>query len=57
MKVPRAAYEEAQALTAHAARYGWSSLGIDREDAPTLAAILEEALHLLAKRAKQGSKR
>ena len=57
MKVPGAAYEEAQALAAHAARYGWSSLGIDREDAPTLAAIIEEAIHQLAKRAKQGSKR
>lgn len=50
VKIPVAAHKTLRELAAFAARYGWSSLGIDRDDAPTQTALIEEAIRLLATR-------
>jgi hypothetical protein len=50
VKIPAAAYDTLRELAAFAARFGWSALGIDRDDAPTNAALIEEAIRLLAAR-------
>ncbi|KAB2893847.1 MAG: hypothetical protein F9K40_16905 [Kofleriaceae bacterium] len=50
MKIPAEAHETLRELAAYAARHGWASLGIDREDAPTQTALIEEAIRLLAER-------
>jgi hypothetical protein len=44
--------DKARELSAFASKYGWSHLGIDREDLPTMGAIFDEAIKLLAARAK-----
>jgi hypothetical protein len=50
VKIPAEAHETLRELAAFAARHGWVSLGIDREDAPTQTALIEEAIRLLAER-------
>jgi hypothetical protein len=50
--IPREVAKRAKALSALASKYGWSALGIDRDDPPTLTAIFEEAINVLAARAK-----
>jgi hypothetical protein len=50
VKIPAEAHETLRELAAYAARHGWASLGIDREDAPTQTALIEEAIRLLAER-------
>jgi hypothetical protein len=52
VKIPRAGYETAKRLSELASLHGWSCLGIERTDLPTVAAIVEEALYALEKRAK-----
>ena len=47
----------ARELSALASKHGWSALGIDREDPPTMVAIIEEAVKLLAARAKPRGKK
>ncbi len=44
--------KKAKELSALASKHGWTALGIDREDPPTLTAIFEEAINVLAARAK-----
>jgi hypothetical protein len=56
IKMTRAAYERAKELSALVAQHGWSSVGVERTDLPTMSAILEEAINSLAARAK-GKKR
>lgn len=47
LKIQSETHELLKELAAHAARHGWSSFGIDRDDPPTHSAIMEEALKLL----------
>ncbi len=44
VKVSRDAYALARNLMAKASRHGWASLGVDREDPPSVMAIIDEAL-------------
>ena len=50
VKIPAEAHATLRELASFAARYGWSALGIDRDDAPTQTALIEEAIRLLAAR-------
>ena len=50
MKIPADALDTLRELSAHTARHGWASLGIDRDDPPTMTALIEEAIRLLAER-------
>ena len=50
IKIPTEAHETLRELSSYAARFGWSALGIDRDDAPTQTALIEEAIRLLAAR-------
>lgn len=50
VKIPGASLELLRDLSAFTARNGWAALGIDRDDPPTLTALLEEAVRLLAER-------
>lgn len=54
VKIPTRAYQELKRLTEEAARHGWSAFGIDRTDAPTQTALIEEAIRLLGERLKKG---
>jgi len=55
LKISWESYELLKELTAHAAKYGWTAFGIDREDTPTQTALMDEAIKLLAM--KRGKKR
>jgi hypothetical protein len=46
-------YERARELSAIASQHGWSALGVERTDPPTIGAIFEEAIELLAGRVKK----
>jgi hypothetical protein len=50
--LPREISERARELSALASKHGWSALGVDRDDPPTITAIFEEAINVLASRAK-----
>lgn len=45
--MPAEAVEMLRDLAAFTARHGWASLGIDRNDPPTMTALIEEAIRLL----------
>lgn len=47
VKVPTSAYDLAQELLKEAASGGWHCLGINRNDVPTLGALIEEGLKAL----------
>lgn len=51
--IPREVAKKAKELSALASQYGWSVFGIERDDPPTLTAIFEEAINVLAARAKR----
>ena len=59
VKISDKTHAELRRLAAFAARNGWSALGVDRDDAPTQTALIEEAILLLGQRAtdKPRSKR
>ncbi len=59
VKVPADSIDTLRELSAFTARHGWAALGIDREDPPTMTALMEEAIRLLAERrdAFKGKKR
>ena len=46
-------YEQAKEISALTSQYGWDVLDIQRSDPPTLSAIFNEALKLLAARSKR----
>ena len=48
--------DKARSLVEHLSEHGWSSLGIQRKDPPSLTNVVEEALKLLEQR-KRGSKK
>jgi hypothetical protein len=53
IRVSDVAHREAKRLLQVASLKGWSALGIERTDPPSMMAILEESLLLLAKQSKQ----
>ena len=55
--LPGPIMDTARELSALASKHGWSALGVDREDPPTMVAIIEEAVKLLAARAKTRGKK
>jgi hypothetical protein len=55
--LPGAVMDTTRELSALASKHGWSSLGVDREDPPTMVAIIEEAVKMLAARAKTKGKK
>jgi len=57
IKIQAESYAMLKKLAAHAAKYGWSAFGIDREDPPTQTALIDEAIKLLAERQKAVAKR
>jgi hypothetical protein len=54
--LPKEIANVARELSSLASRNGWSALGIDRDDPPTMTAIFEAAIELLASQAKKRSK-
>ncbi len=50
--IARRVAKKAKELSALASQHGWSVFGIERADPPTLTAIFEEAINVLAARAK-----
>lgn len=50
VKVTPDAYDLLRELASFTARNGWASLGIERDDAPTQTALMEEAIKHLASR-------
>ncbi len=56
VKVSPKALDRARSLVAHIALNGWASLGIERRDPTTMAAVVEEGLRALEERA-QGKRR
>jgi hypothetical protein len=53
LKLPPGVHARLKALSEHVAQYGWASVGVDRKDAVTMGAIVEEAVALLEQRAKK----
>lgn len=56
IRVSATAYEHAQTLLTYVAKNGWRGLGIDREDPPSITAVLEAALESLSQRMKKGDR-
>jgi hypothetical protein len=54
--LPRDISDKARQLSALASKHGWAVFGVDREDPPTMTAIFEEAINVLAARAKKAIK-
>jgi hypothetical protein len=52
VRVQAETYKVLHILAAKAARDGWKSLGVDREDPPTLAAMIDAAVTKLAQSAR-----
>jgi hypothetical protein len=50
IKIRSSAYDRLQALLARLASHGWRSVGVDREDPPTIADVVDEGLQLLEAR-------
>lgn len=57
VRVPGETYTQLKELAARAARDGWRSLGVDRDDPPTLAAVISEAVAWLATRSGESGVR
>jgi hypothetical protein len=54
--LPRHISEKAREVSALASKHGWTILGIDRDDPPTITAVFEAAIDLLHARAVQKKK-
>lgn len=54
IKVSPEAHRQAKRLLEIVSLRGWSVIGISRKDPPTLMALLDEAIHLLARQVKEG---
>ena len=48
VKITNDTHAQLRELCAHAARNGWKSMGVDRDDLPTQAAMIEEAVRYFA---------
>jgi len=55
--LPEATMDRVRELSAFASKHGWAALGVDREDLPTMVAIIDEAVNVLAARAKTKGKK
>jgi hypothetical protein len=53
IRVSDIAYRQAKQLVEVASLKGWSALGIERTDPPSMMAILEESLALLARQSRK----
>lgn len=53
VRVRREDYEAATELVKTLSQNGWKSVGIEREDAPSIAAVVSEGIRLLAAKAKR----
>lgn len=53
ISVQNAVYNRARELSEQASHFGWAAFGIDRHDPPTLGAVIDEGLILLAQRLKK----
>jgi hypothetical protein len=51
IKMPKTAAGRARELSEIVSRQGWASVGVDRNDPPTITAIVEAAIDLLYARA------
>jgi hypothetical protein len=56
MKVAPETLDRARALVEHIAQNGWASIGSDRRDPPSIAAVVAEALLMLEQKTKKGRK-
>jgi hypothetical protein len=56
IKVAPDTLDRTRALLEHIAAFGWSSIGSDRRDPPSIAAVVAEAIAMLEERAKKGRK-
>jgi len=52
VKLPTEVCDKARELSAAASKNGWSALGVDRTDPPTITALFEEAINVLGARLK-----
>ncbi len=43
-------------LTSSIARHGWAGFGIDRDDVPSIAAVIDAAVNLLIERGQEATK-
>ena len=57
VKLSYSTYEQARALLAQVSRHGWASIGVDRDDPPSLGSVIEEAMKLLSSRARPRKER
>jgi hypothetical protein len=57
INVPNVVYNRARELSEHASLYGWAAFGIDRRDPPSLGAVIDEGLLLLAERLRKKAKK
>jgi hypothetical protein len=53
IKIHRDTHDTIKELLAHVSRNGWASLGIGRDDPPSLGGLIDEAIRLLATRQKK----
>lgn len=56
VKLPTEAWEKARELSAYASKHGWAAFGIDRDDPPTIQAMFDAAIEVLAARIKKSKK-
>jgi hypothetical protein len=56
IKINRETHVIAKRLLAQASRHGWASIGVDRDDPPSLISILEEAVKRFASAAQVTSR-
>ena len=57
ISVSNSVYNRARDLSEFASLNGWAAFGIDRRDPPSLGAVIEEGLILLAERIKKKAKK
>lgn len=50
MKISDETHASLKQLAAYASRNGWAALGIERDDPPSQASLIDEAIRLLATR-------
>jgi hypothetical protein len=53
VKLQRETYDAIKALLSHVSRNGWASVGIERDDPPSIGGLIDESVRLLAARQKK----
>lgn len=54
VSIANGVYEKAKELSKLASQHGWQVFGVDRDDPPTIGAMFDEGIKLLAARLKKG---